>query len=199
MNCEKAREFLDLNFDLGENIPDSAMQHIQSCTACITYQTSLAALDCQLRTIPEFSQDPVLVARIQASIASQSMPNNSIWTIYGGVAAAVLLVLAAGWYVDVGLMVATATAMQWVPEWSGYPDWAMVREGVAGAPAAMIETTLQAANALSETWAQGSARLIALIGGSSAWIWAFFAATLLGAAVLNASEALAQNDRRIRR
>lgn len=199
MNCDAVRERLDLEFDLGEALPDAAQTHLRACPDCASYQRALAALDGQLRAAPSVMQDPALVARIQASIAAQPSGHAAPWNLYLGVAAAIAVILAAGWYVDASRITAAALAVQWPSaEWE-LPGWTAARDGVASAPAAAVDKAGMLVQMLSRYWDQGAERLMALFSMNGVWLWMLFAVCLAGAGTLNASEALARNTRRLRR
>ena len=198
MNCDSMCEQMDVAFDLGESLPEEVLRHLAACPKCAAHQQQLQALDAQLHLAPPVALDPALVARIQASIAAQPPQESITWPLAASIAAVMAFVLSAGWYVDAGRFLSGAAWVRWAPEGPLMPDWNLLRIELASAPASVIQASAQLLQWLSESWGNGSARLMAMFGENSAWIWLAFVVCLALAAALNASEAISHNGRRFR-
>ncbi len=164
MKCDTVRAYLDGHFDEGGEVPDAACLHLQGCPKCAHYQARLESLERQLHTAPRVLHDPDLVARIQASLAAQPAAREVSRPLIASLAAAVVLVLAAGWFVDAGRVANEVVAGQWLPEINVVADWTLVRGELLSVPGAVVDATMHVVQLFSTYWAQGTAQLIALTG-----------------------------------
>lgn len=179
---------MDLAFDEGHAWPEAVERHAVSCAECSAYRGQLEGLDTVLRNAPPVEPDPVLAARIQATIATRQTYGALPWIQVAGLGAAVALLAGAGWFVDTRRIIQALSRLNWMPEGPLLPETYLMRSEFAEMPAAIRDLLLAAIGGLSEWWGQGTRVLAGVTGGDSAWIWAGFVACLVLAVALNGRE-----------
>jgi len=195
MRCENVQLQLDHAFDEGESLAGELLEHLGHCRDCAAYQQELAGLETMLRTAPALPRDPALVARIQAFITQQPARRPLTWEYGFAVALALVLLSAAGAYIDTTPLAPVRSWTQWATAFNDLSSGQALESMVLGLPATAMGQAQFTMQWVSESWGAATAQIGRLFNVGGAWLWTAFALSLVAAVALNAAEASTKHGR----
>lgn len=188
MNCKQIIQEIERAFDEGATVDAAITEHMRDCTSCADYHRALFAIDQALRHAPPTQPDPVLVARIQATIALQPARSIRPWAFPVSAAASILGLAGLGRLLDGVALRGVPPVEQWFSLDASWAEWSLLKNELLGIPTSVAGDLNTLVQATGDFWNSISAWQSGLTGSLSPWIWVLLIGGIVGACILDGAE-----------